>query len=193
MILEYGREVLRKEASAILELESQIGREFVQAVKTLSFCTGKIITMGIGKSGIICKKISSTLSSTGSSSFYISPVEAIHGDLGNITVNDVILFISNSGETLEIKQVLPYIVKLKIPIISITGNINSFLAKFSDIILTTKIEKEACPFNLAPTTSSTLALAMGDALAVSLMQEKKFKRVDFIKFHPGGKLGEGRI
>jgi arabinose-5-phosphate isomerase len=144
----------------------------------------------MGKSGLICKKIAATLASTGTPSFFIHPADAIHGDLGMLVKGDAILAISNSGETEEIKQLLPFIRRFTAKMISITGNPNSTLAQFSDVVLRAEVEEEACPLNLAPTTSTTLALAIGDALAMSLLRKRGFRAEEFAQFHPGGKLGK---
>ncbi|MEW6378765.1 MAG: KpsF/GutQ family sugar-phosphate isomerase [bacterium] len=188
-ILKQGKEVLRKEAASILKVEEQLGEEFVQAVDILYQCSGRVVTTGIGKSGLICKKIAATLSSTGTPSFFMHPADAIHGDLGMIVPGDVVVAISNSGETSEIKQLIPFIQRFMIKLISITGNPNSTLARFSDVVLRAEVEEEACPLNLAPTTSTTVALVIGDALAMSLIRKRGFRAEEFAQFHPGGKLG----
>ncbi|MEW5802442.1 MAG: KpsF/GutQ family sugar-phosphate isomerase [bacterium] len=189
-ILKQGKEVLRKEAASILKVEAQLGEEFIHAVDILYQCTKRVITTGIGKSGLICKKISATLSSTGTPSFFMHPADAIHGDLGMAVKGDVVIAISNSGETEEIRQLIPFIQRFMIKTISITGNPNSTLARFSDVVLRAEIEEEACPLNLAPTASTTVALALGDALAMALIRKRGFRAEEFAQFHPGGKLGK---
>jgi len=189
-ILRQGKDVLKKEAASILKVEAQLGEEFIQAVEILYQCTGRVITTGMGKSGLICKKIAATLSSTGTPSFFMHPADAIHGDLGMIVKGDVVIAISNSGETEEIRQLIPFLQRFMIKMISITGNQNSTLARFSDVVLLAMIEEEACPLNLAPTASTTVALALGDALAMALIQKRGFKAEEFAQFHPGGKLGK---
>jgi len=189
IILKQGKEVLRKEAASILKLEEHLGEEFVQAVELLYQCSGRVVTTGMGKSGLICKKIAATLSSTGTPSFFMHPADAIHGDLGMVVPGDVVLAISNSGETSEIKQLIPFLQRFMIKLISITGNPNSTLARFSDVVLRAEVEEEACPLNLAPTASTTVALVLGDALAMALVRKRGFRAEEFAQFHPGGKLG----
>jgi arabinose-5-phosphate isomerase len=189
-ILKQGKEVLKKEAASILKVEAQLGEEFIQAVEILFQCAGRVITTGMGKSGLICKKIAATLSSTGTPSFFMHPADAIHGDLGMIVKGDVVIAISHSGETEEIKQLIPFIQRFMIKTVSITGKTDSTLARFSDVVLLARIEEEACPLNLAPTASTTVALALGDALAMTLIQKRGFRAEEFARFHPGGKLGK---
>jgi len=188
-ILELGKKVLRKEASVILKVEAQLGNEFVKAVDILYNCAGRVVTTGMGKSGLICKKIAATLSSTGTPSFFMHPADALHGDLGMLVKGDVVIAVSNSGETEEIKQLLCSIERFGLKMVSITGNLNSTLAKFSKVVLYTEVEEEACPLNLAPTASTTVVLALGDALAMALIQKRGFQAEEFARFHPGGKLG----
>jgi len=190
VILKQGKEVLKKEAASILKVEAQLGEEFIQAVEILFQCAGRVITTGMGKSGLICKKIAATLSSTGTPSFFMHPADAIHGDLGMIVKGDVVIAISHSGETEEIKQLIPFIQRFMIKTVSITGKPDSTLARFSDVVLLARIEEEACPLNLAPTASTTVALALGDALAMTLIQKRGFRAEEFARFHPGGKLGK---
>lgn len=153
-------------------------------------CQGKIIVTGVGKSGHVGAKIAATLASTGTPAFYINPLDVYHGDLGVMTDKDVVLALSNSGQTDELLRFIPMVLHMNVPIISITGNPNSLLAKYSNHHITVKVKKEACPLNLAPTSSTTAALAMGDALAIALMQVRHFKPRDFAQFHPGGELGK---
>ena len=186
-----ARRVLEVEAAAILGLVDLLDETFVKAVEAINAApTGRVVTMGVGKSGIICRKISATLSSTGTSSFFLHPAEAIHGDLGVVLAGDVVLAISNSGETEELVRVLPSIKRIGAEIIAITGKPNSTLAKGADYHLSAQISEEACPLGLAPTASTTATLALGDALAMAVLIRKGFKEEDFAFLHPGGKLGK---
>ena len=184
-----GREVLRTEAAALERLINNIGDDFIAACEACLACKGRIVVVGMGKSGHIGSKIAATLASTGSPSFFVHPGEASHGDLGMITGDDVVIAISNSGETVEILTILPLIKRLGVPLIGMTGNPNSTLATASTAHLDASVEKEACPLNLAPTASTTACLAMGDALAVALLEARGFTRDDFARSHPGGSLG----
>jgi len=186
---ELGLAVIQVEAQAIADLASRIDANFVAACKTLFACKGRIVVTGVGKSGHIGGKIAATLASTGTPAFFVHSGEASHGDLGMITAQDVILALSNSGETTEILAILPLIKRLNISLIALTGNPNSTLAKFATIHLDVGVEQEACPLGLAPTSSTTAALVMGDALAVSLLEARGFTRDDFAFSHPGGQLG----
>ena len=188
-IKQLALEVLDTEADAIRELRSQIDQKFVDACRCLIECRGRIILIGIGKSGHIANKISSTLSSTGSKAFYLHPAEASHGDLGMIDSQDVAIIISYSGETEEISTLLPALKRVAIKTIALTGAPNSTLGRAVDICLNTRVEQEACPLGLAPTASTAAALAMGDALAIALLQNKGFTTQDFARSHPGGHLG----
>ena len=188
-LVELARRVLRTEAAAILGLVERVDAEFERAVDLLYACRGRVIVTGMGKSGIICRKISATLSSTGTSAFFLHPAEAIHGDLGAIRDDDVVLALSHSGETEEILKLLESIRRLGAKLIAITGDPESTLAKAADVTLNCSIAKEACPMNLVPTASTTAALAMGDALAMTLLVRKGFGEEQFASFHPGGKLG----
>lgn len=191
MITEQAKEVLKIEAQGILDLIDRVGPEFEKAVNIIIKSKGRIILTGMGKSGLVARKISSTLSSTGTPSIYLHPAEAIHGDLGMVTRDDVILALSNGGHTQEINRILPMIKReMGAKIISLTGNLESPMAKMSDVVIDVGIEREACPIQMAPTTSTTAALAMGDAIAVVLMKLRNFNRKDFQKYHPGGSLGE---
>ena len=163
---------------------------FDKAVAMIYECKGKVIVTGVGKSGNVGAKIAATLSSTGTPAFFINPLDVYHGDLGVMTSDDVVLALSNSGQTDELLRFLPMVLHMKVPIIAMSGNPASLLAKYSTIHITVKVKKEACPLNLAPTSSTTAALAMGDALAVALMQVREFKPKDFAQFHPGGELGK---
>jgi arabinose-5-phosphate isomerase len=181
--------VLNVEAEAITHLKRQINDDFIRACGHMLACEGRIVVTGMGKSGHIGNKIAATLASTGSPAFFLHPGEASHGDLGMITPKDVVLALSNSGETDEILTILPLIKRMKVPLITLTGNPGSRLATAADVNLDVSVEKEACPLGLAPTASTTAALAMGDALAVSLLEERGFTSDDFALSHPGGRLG----
>ena len=188
-ILE-GRRVLEVEAAAIMAVRDRLDDTFVAAVELIHECAGRVVTMGMGKSGIICKKISATLASTGTPSFFLHPAEAIHGDLGMIVRGDVVLAVSNSGESEEILRVLESIKRIGASLIAITGNPASTIARNADHHISAAIPKEACPLGLAPTASTTATLALGDALAMALLIRKGFREQDFAALHPGGKLGK---
>ena len=188
-VRQIGREVLDIEAEAVLALRARIGPEFVAACRACLECQGRVVVTGMGKSGHVGGKIAATLASTGTPSFFVHPGEASHGDLGMITATDVVLAISNSGETPEILTILPLIKRLGVPLIAMTGRPESMLAKAADAHLDVGVDKEACPLNLAPTASTTATLAMGDALAVALLKSRGFTREDFAFSHPGGLLG----
>lgn len=190
MSIEQAKEVIRIEAEGVMALLDQIGPEFEQAVDLIMECPTRVIISGIGKSGIIAQKIAATLNSTGTTSFFLHPVEAMHGDLGIVDPRDIILAISYSGETKELNHLLTSMRKRSVAIIAMTGNPASSLAGFADVVLNVAVPKEACPLGLAPTASTTAALAMGDALAVVLLGKKKFQEADFRRNHPGGSLGE---
>ena len=190
MIIEQVKEVLKIEAQAILDLMERIGPEFEKAVQMILEAKGRVILTGIGKSGLVGRKIVSTLNSTGTPSLFLHPTEAIHGDLGMVTGDDVILAISNSGQTAEIKNILPILKKMGAKIICFTGCLDSPMAMESDVVIDVGVEREACPMGLAPTSSTTATLAMGDALAVVLINCRHFDKKDFRRFHPGGSLGE---
>ncbi|MCK5521832.1 MAG: KpsF/GutQ family sugar-phosphate isomerase [Thiomargarita sp.] len=184
-----GLAVIQTENQAIATLQDRIGDAFVQACEFMLKSQGRIVVIGMGKSGHIGSKIAATLASTGSPAFFVHPGEASHGDLGMITPKDVVLALSNSGETEEILVILPLIKRLNIPLISLTGNKHSSLAKAATVNIDVSVEKEACPLGLAPTSSTTAALVMGDALAIALLEAKGFNAEDFARSHPGGKLG----
>ena len=190
MIIDEAREVLKIEAEGILNLVGRIDDHFVRMVDLIFHNTGRVIISGIGKSGIVGRKMVATLNSTGTRSIFLHPVEAMHGDLGMVCSDDIFLALSNSGETDELNILLPRIQSIGCKIVAFTGNKNSTLAKCSDIVIDTGVEKEACPLGLAPTASTTAQLAMGDALAVVLINKKEFKTSDFKKIHPGGNLGQ---
>ena len=190
MIIEQAKEVLQIEAHSIEALTDRIGKEFKDAVDLILNAKGRVILTGMGKSGLIGRKIAATLNSTGTPAMFLHPAEAIHGDLGMVTKNDIIIAISNSGMTSEINNLLPIIRKMGTKIISFTGGRQSRMANLSDIVIDVGVEREACPMGLAPTASTTAALAMGDALAVVLINCRSFDSEDFRRFHPGGSLGE---
>ena len=189
-IVKMAKAVIATEAEAVKQLENRIDNNFISAHDILVQCQGRIVVMGIGKSGHIANKIAATLASTGSPAFFIHPAEASHGDLGMITGDDVIIVISYSGESQEITAIMPMIKLLNIPIISMTGNDQSTIASFANVNLNTSVEKEACPLSLAPTSSTTATLALGDALAITLLSAKGFTAEDFARSHPGGALGK---
>lgn len=184
-----GRRVLEIEARAVQALVDRLDAKFAKAVDLLVQCKGKVVVSGMGKSGLIGQKIAATLASTGTSSFFLHPAEGVHGDLGMLARRDALVAISNSGETQELLQILPFVKRLGIPVIGMTGRINSTLAKNSDVALDVSVQEEACPMGLAPTASTTATLALGDALAIALLQKRAFKEEDFARFHPGGTLG----
>ena len=184
-----AKAVLDNEANAVAAMQSRIDEVFLTACELLLACEGRIVVMGMGKSGHIGGKVAATLASTGSPAFFVHPGEASHGDMGMITKKDVVLVFSNSGETDEIRTLLPLIKRLGVPLVALTGKPNSTLAKAADAHINVQVEKEACPLGLAPTTSTTVALAMGDALAISLLEQRGFTADDFAFSHPGGQLG----
>ncbi|HOU50353.1 MAG TPA: KpsF/GutQ family sugar-phosphate isomerase [Smithella sp.] len=188
-IIKRAKDVLKIEAQSILRLVDTIDDNFARAVNLICKSKGRVIITGIGKSGLIGRKIVATLTSTGTPALFLHPVEGLHGDLGIVTREDILLAISNSGETRELMPVINSVRHLGASIIAFTGGLTSTLAKASDIVIDVSVEKEACPFDLVPTSSSTAALAIGDALAIALLAEKQFKEKDFYKFHPGGSLG----
>nr|MBN2278610.1 KpsF/GutQ family sugar-phosphate isomerase [candidate division Zixibacteria bacterium] len=189
MILENGRRVIEKEAEAIAELAGRLDDNFTRAVELILNCHGRVIVTGMGKSGLVGKKVAATLSSTGISAFFLHPAEGVHGDLGLVQADDILIAISKSGATEELYQILPTVKRLGVKIILLTGGIDSPLAAKCDIVLDCSVKAEACPNNLVPTTSSTVALVMGDALAIALLQERDFTAEDFAYLHPGGSLG----
>jgi arabinose-5-phosphate isomerase len=188
-LLKLAKEVLAIEAEGISGLISKLDHNFIRAVEVILKAAGRIIITGVGKSGIVARKIVATLNSTGTSALFLHPVEAMHGDLGMISPQDVILALSNSGETSELNILLPSLKRLGVPLIALTGRIDSTLARHSDVIIDVGVPREACPLGLAPTASTTAALAMGDALAVALLTQRGFQASDFRRFHPGGNLG----
>ena len=190
MVLDDAKEVLEVEAQGILNLIPKLGPEFEKAVEAIYQLQGRVILTGIGKAGIVARKIVATLNSTGTPALFLHPVEAMHGDLGMVTSRDIVLAISNSGETGDLNIILPSIKQIGAKLIAFVGNPESTLARQSDLVIDVGVEKEACPLGLAPTTSTTAALAMGDALAVALIKRRQFNHQDFKRFHPGGSLGE---
>ena len=188
--LALARKVLQTEAAAILALIDRLGESFVRAVRLLLDCKGRVIVTGMGKSGIICRKIAATLTSTGTPAFFLHPAEAIHGDLGVLQADDVIVALSYSGETDELLRLLETIKRLGARLIAITGDCRSTLARAADVALDCRVSEEACPLNLVPTASTSAALALGDALAMTVLVEKGFRQEDFANLHPGGKLGK---
>ncbi len=188
--LSLARRVLETEAAAVLALVDRLDERFARAVVLVRDCKGRVIVTGMGKSGIICRKIAATLASTGTPAFFLHPAEAIHGDLGVIQADDVVIAMSYSGETEELTRVLETVKRIGAPLIALTGDMTSTLAKAADVALDCRVSEEACPMNLVPTASTTAALAMGDALAMAVLVEKGFKPEDFANLHPGGKLGK---
>lgn len=187
--LRQAREVLLLEAECVKRQAEILGEDFVKAVEMIIRCRGRVVVTGMGKSGLVGRKISATLASTGTPSFFLHPGEGIHGDLGMVTPSDIVIAISQSGEVDEVLAILPTLKIIGTPIISITGSKTSSLAENSDLVIVVEVEKEACPLGLAPTASTTAALALGDALAVALLKARNFKPEDFALFHPGGALG----
>jgi len=187
---ELAIQCFRDEAEAVLGLTKKLDEDFNKAIGLMYACKGKVIVTGVGKSGHIGAKIAATLSSTGTPSFFINPLDVFHGDLGVMTADDVVLAISNSGQTDELLRFIPMVLHMQIPIIGMSGNPDSLLAKYSTCFLNVGVEKEACPLNLAPTSSTMAQMAMGDALAVALIEKRHFQPRDFAQFHPGGELGK---
>lgn len=189
-VIEIGKRVIRIEASAVAELEKRIDENFSKIVELILNSKGRVIITGVGKSGIIARKIVATMNSTGTPALYLHPVDAIHGDLGVVRKEDVVICISKSGDTVEVLRLIPILKRIGIPIISMVGNLNSQLARLSDYVLNVAVKEEACPYNLAPTSSTTATLAMGDALAIALLEKRNFTKENFALFHPGGNLGK---
>ena len=189
MIIEQAQKVLAVEAQAIERLIPRIDEHFIKAIELLLDCKGRVIVTGMGKSGLVGKKIAATLASTGTPSFFLHPAEGIHGDLGMVTADDVVISLSNSGETTEVVSILPIIKRIGASIIAMCGNSQSTMALNADVFIDVSVDEEACPLGLAPTASTTATLAMGDAIAVVLLSKRKFTPEDFALFHPGGSLG----
>ena len=190
MSLETARRVLRIEAEALKELQARLDEKFERAVETLLACKGRVVVTGMGKSGLIGRKIAATFSSTGTPSLFLHPAEALHGDLGMLQRGDAVLAVSYGGETEEIVRLLPTMKRLGLPLVTLTGNVRSALAQASDVVLDTSVRQEACSLNLAPTASTTAAMALGDALAIALLERRGFDHDDFAALHPGGRLGK---
>jgi arabinose-5-phosphate isomerase len=188
--IELGREVLQVEVEGILQVQRNLGQDFVQALNMLASCQGRVVVSGVGKSGLVGRKIAATLSSTGTPAYFLHPVEGAHGDLGMIRKGDVILAISNSGETEELNNIIPALLSLEAKVVGLTGKRSSTLAGLCHVVLDIAVPREACTLGLAPTASTTATLALGDALAVALIEIKAFGREDFQRFHPAGELGK---
>ncbi len=189
-IIKIAKDVINLEIEGLKNLMESIDENFLEAIKLLLSCEGKVIVTGVGKSGIIAKKIASTLTSTGTPALYLHPSESLHGDIGVVGKKDVVIAISKSGNTHEIATIISFLKRRNIPIIAITSNKNSELAKESNVVIKIKVDKEACPFDMAPTVSTTMTLALGDAIAMVLMNLKEFKSEDFAALHPGGEIGK---
>ena len=189
-MIETAKRVLQIEADAVLALKERIDGAFTKAVQMILACKGKVVVTGMGKSGLICQKIAATMASTGTPTFFLHPAEGIHGDLGMLSAGDVVIAVSYSGETEEVSRILPVIKRMGLPLIAVSGNPKSTLGIAGDVHLDISVAEEACPLGLAPTASTTATLAMGDALAVALLDERGFKAEDFALFHPGGALGK---
>jgi arabinose-5-phosphate isomerase len=189
MSIEQGRRVLEIETRAIAGLVERLDHRFSEAVDVLFRCAGKVVVSGMGKSGLIGQKIAATLASTGTPAFFLHPADGVHGDLGMLARPDVLIALSNSGETEELIKLLPFVKRINIPVIALTGRIQSTLAKNSEVVLDVSVSEEACPMGLAPTASTTATLAMGDALAIALLEKRGFREDDFAQVHPGGILG----
>ena len=192
-VIKEAKRVLQVEADAVLALMDGIAANFEDAVEKMFECTGKVVITGMGKSGLICQKIASTMASTGTPAFFLHPAEGVHGDLGMLAKGDVVIAVSNSGETEEVVRILPAIRRLGLDLITVSGNPESTLAKRGDIFLDVAVKEEACPLGLAPTASTTATLALGDALAVALMYRRGFKEEEFALFHPAGSLGKSLL
>jgi arabinose-5-phosphate isomerase len=189
-LIQIAQETLQTEADALLKASQRLDQNFLDAIALILHTKGKLIITGVGKSGLVGAKMAATFASTGTSSFFLHPTEALHGDLGMIGKGDTLLAISSSGESEELTKILPHIKRFNIPLIGLTGDKSSSLGTYADVVLDISVEKEACPLGIAPTTSTTLTMALGDALAVALMEERGFKKEDFASFHPGGTLGK---
>jgi arabinose-5-phosphate isomerase len=189
-IIDIARKVLKTEAEAVNAMVDKLGSNFEKAVEIIYQSKGRVVVTGMGKSGLVGKKIAATLASTGTPAFSLHPAEATHGDLGMVTSDDIIIAISNSGETEEIIELIPFLKRFNVHLISVTGNPESSLSKAADVTLDVSVKKEACPFGIVPTASTTATMAMGDALAVALLMRRGFKEQDFAFFHPGGKIGK---
>jgi arabinose-5-phosphate isomerase len=189
-LIKIAQETFQIEADALEQAAKRLDSNFLDAIELIMQTKGKLIISGVGKSGLVAAKMAATFASTGTSSFFLHPTEALHGDLGMIGKEDTLLAISSSGESEELTKILPHIKRFEIPLIGMTGNKNSSLGRYADVWLDISVEKEACPLNTAPTASTTLTMALGDALAVALMKKRGFRKEDFASFHPGGSLGK---
>ncbi len=189
-ILDAARKVIQIEAEAVATLGARLDERFAKAVEVILACAGRVVVTGMGKSGLICQKMAATMASTGTPTVFLHPAEGVHGDLGMLMKGDVVIAVSNSGETEEVARILPTIKRMGLPLISMTGNPTSTLARAGDVFLDISIKEEACPLQLAPTASTTVTLAMGDALAVALLLQRGFREEDFAMYHPGGALGK---
>lgn len=189
-IINNGKEVIRIEASAVSDLQNSINEDFVSAIDTIYSSSGRVVLTGMGKSGLIARKIVATLNSTGTAAIYLHPTDALHGDLGMVRSEDVVILISKSGETEEVSNLLPMLKRMNVKLIAMCGNRESKLAKESNIFLNISVKEEACPYDLAPTASTTATLALGDALSVALLKKRNFTEKDFAFLHPGGSLGK---
>ncbi len=189
-MIETAKNVLQVEADAILALSDRLDHRFEKAVEMILACRGRVVITGMGKSGLICQKVAATMASTGTPALFLHPAEGIHGDLGMLMKGDVVIAVSNSGETEEITRILPVIKRMGLPLIAMTGNVGSALGRAGDVTLDISVKEEACPLGLAPTASTTATLALGDAMAVALLVKRGFRAEDFALFHPGGSLGK---
>jgi len=189
-LIKIAQDTFQSEAEALLTMSERLDKSFLDTIDVIFTTRGKLIVTGVGKSGLVGAKMAATFASTGTSSFFLHPTEALHGDLGMIGKEDTLLAISSSGESEELTKILPHIKRFDIPLIGLTGNAHSSLAHYADVWIDISVEKEACPLNVAPTTSTTLTMALGDALAVALMHKRGFRKEDFASFHPGGSLGK---
>ncbi|MBW2688959.1 MAG: KpsF/GutQ family sugar-phosphate isomerase [Deltaproteobacteria bacterium] len=189
-IIDAARKVIQIEADAVEALANRLDERFAEAIEMILACSGRVIVTGMGKSGLICQKIASTMASTGTPTIFLHPAEGVHGDLGMLMKGDVVIAVSNSGETEEITRILPIIKRMGLPLIAMAGSVGSTLGRAGDVFLDISIKEEACPLQLAPTASTTVTLAMGDALAVALLLQRGFKEEDFALYHPGGALGK---
>ena len=188
-LLTFARDVLAQEAHALLAMAERLGEEFARAVELILAGEGRVVTTGMGKSGAVARKIAGTLASTGTPACFLHPAEGVHGDLGMVSMGDVLIALSNSGDTEELNAILPAIARIEVPIIAFTGRADSALARAAAVVLDTAVDREACPFNLAPTTSTTAQIAMGDALAIAVMRRRSFTANDYARLHPRGALG----
>jgi len=188
-LVELGRNIVLQEAQSLVAMAERLGAEFGQAVELLLACRGRVVTTGMGKSGAVARKIAGTLASTGTPSLFLHPAEGVHGDLGMVTGGDVLLALSNSGETDELSAILPAITRIEVPIVALTGRPDSTLGRAATVVLDTSVEREVCPFNLAPTSSTTAQMTMGDALAIAVMSRRQFSSEEYALLHPHGALG----